>query len=134
MALLFASEEWVQALHEALNNSAGYQSAAKNWEGDLCFRVQPGPGFPQEKYLYLDLWHGACRSAKASDTAVSSEFTITAPLMTWKQVINGRLDPIRAIMSRKLKLDGPMAKVLKSPKAAIELVNSAKTLDTEWPR
>jgi putative sterol carrier protein len=53
--------------------------------------------------------------------------------MTWRQVIEGKLDPIRAIMSRKLKLDGPMAKVLKSPKAAVELVNCAKNLDTQWP-
>jgi putative sterol carrier protein len=133
MSIPFASDEWVQALHAELNQSAAYQAAAKNWEGDLSFKIQPGPGFSQEKYLYLDLWHGESRSVKTSDTPLNSEFTITAPLMTWRQVIEGKLDPIRAIMSRKLKLDGPMAKVLKSPKAAVELVNCAKNLDTQWP-
>lgn len=36
-------------------------------------------------------------------------------------------------MTGKLKVKGPLAKILKSPKAAIELVNCAKALDTQWP-
>ena len=33
----------------------------------------------------------------------------------------------------KLKLKGNLMKVLKAPKAAVELVNCARELDTEWP-
>jgi putative sterol carrier protein len=133
VSLPFPSDEWLQALHAELNESKAYRAAAAKWEGDLCFVVTAGPGIPQDTYLYMDLWHGECRNAKASDEPVNSEFTISAPLPTWKKVIQGQLDPIRAIMGRQLKLKGPMAKVLKSPKAAVELVNCAKTLDTEWP-
>jgi putative sterol carrier protein len=131
--MLFPSDEWLQALHVGLNESKAYAEAAKKWEGDLCFVITASPGVPQDTYLYMDLWHGECRSAKASDEPVASEFTISAPLPTWKQVIQGRLDPIRGLMSRKLKLTGPMSKVLKAPKAAVELVNCAKALDTKWP-
>ena len=133
MAIPFASNEWVQALETSLNNSKGYQAAAQKWEGDLCLLVTSGAGMPHETYLYLDLWHGACRQASVSHEPVKAEFTIAAPLPTWKQVVEGKLDPIRGLTSGRLKLSGPMLKIMKAPKAAIELVNCAKTIETEWP-
>lgn len=133
MAIPFASDEWVQALETKLNNSQAYQGAAQKWEGDLCLLVNGGAGMPSDTYLYLDLWHGACRRAYASQEPVKAEFTIAAPLPTWKQVVEGKLDPIRGLTTRRLKLSGPMMKIMKAPKAAIELVNCAKAIDTEWP-
>ena len=133
MAIPFASDEWVQALETKLNNSQAYQDAAHKWEGDLCLLVNGGAGMLNDTYLYLDLWHGACRKAYASQEPVKAEFTIAAPLPTWKQVVEGKLDPIRGLTTRRLKLSGPMMKILKAPKAAIELVNCAKAIDTEWP-
>jgi putative sterol carrier protein len=48
-------------------------------------------------------------------------------------VLNGQLDPIRGLMSRQLKLKGNMMQIMKTPKAAIELVAAARTVPTEWP-
>jgi len=45
-----------------------------------------------------------------------------------------KIDPIRGIMSGQLKLKGNMMTVLKSPKAATELVGCAMKVDTEWPQ
>lgn len=133
MSLMFASDEWAKALHTELNGSAAYQDAAKKWEGDLCFEVLAGGGLEKNAYLYMDLWHGECRSAYASDEPMDAAFTLSAPLGQWKEIVDGRLDPIKAITSRKLKLKGPLIKIMKAPKAAIELVNCAKALDTAWP-
>jgi putative sterol carrier protein len=133
MAILFPSDEWIKALHEELNKSQDYEEAAQKWEGDLCLIVKAGPGVPQDTYLYLDLWHGKSRKAYVSESPIRSEFTISAPWPTWRQVVEGKLDPIRGIMSRRLKLTGSMSKIVKAPKAAIELVNCAKLVDTSWP-
>jgi putative sterol carrier protein len=130
MATPFPSDEWIKILGDRLNNSQAYQDAATKWEGDLCFVIT---GLDETAYLYLDLWHGACREAYAAETAVDSEFKLSAPIATWQRVITGQLDPIRGIMGRHLKLDGPMTKILKAPKAAVELVNCAKEIDTQWP-
>ena len=132
MALPFASNEWTLALSDGLNKSKAYKDAAAKWEGDLCLIVT-GPGIHKDIYIYLDLWHGDCRKAHSAEATVPSEFTITAPLATWKEVVGGKLDPIRGLMTGKLKVKGPLAKILKSPKAAIELVNCAKALNTQWP-
>lgn len=131
MALAFASNEWTLALADGLNKSKAYKDAAAKWEGDLCLIISGG--MSKETYIYLDLWHGHCRKAYAAESTVSSEFTITAPLATWKDVVNGKLDPIKGLMTGKLKVKGPLAKILKAPKAAIELVNCAKAIDTQWP-
>jgi putative sterol carrier protein len=84
----------------------------------------------------MDLWHGACRDAYevADPQQKKPEFTLSAPLQVWQRVVEGKLDPIRALMTRQLKLTGNMMKVLKVPKSATELVNCCGRVPTEWPR
>jgi putative sterol carrier protein len=63
MAIKFLSEEWIQALMSELNNSEAYREAAKNWEGDFYFIVEPEDNTKERVIYYMDLWHGECRSA-----------------------------------------------------------------------
>ncbi len=132
MGVLFATDEWVKALMVELNQSEGYAKAARNWEGDFYFIVE---GAGEDAYLYMDLWHGECRDAFKADShdAKAPEFELRAPLATWQAVINKKMDPIQGIVTRKLKLQGPMMKVMKAPKAAIELVEACGRLETDWP-
>jgi putative sterol carrier protein len=58
---------------------------------------------------------------------------MTAPLSIWRQVFDKKMDPIRGLMSGKLKLKGNKMKVLKAPKAAIELVECCTKIDTIYP-
>jgi putative sterol carrier protein len=44
------------------------------------------------------------------------------------------MDPIRGLMTRQLKLQGNMMKIMKVPKSATELVNCCAKVDTEWPK
>lgn len=135
MAIRFPSEAWIKAAMAEVNESKSYQEAAKNWEGDLVFVITAIPDNPNEVLLYMDLWHGQCRDAfqVVDPEKQSSEFVITAPLPVWRKVLEGKLDPIRGIVSRQLKMKGNMMKVLKSPKAAVELVNACTKVETEWP-
>ena len=83
----------------------------------------------------MDLWHGECREAYeiVDPGSQQSEFTILAPLPVWRKVLEKKLDPIRGLVSRQLKMKGNMMKVMKAPKAAVELVNSCAMVDTDWP-
>ena len=135
MGIEFASQEWILALKEELNNSPAYADAAKKWEGDFYFIVNAGEKVTDDIYLYMDLWHGECRDAfLVEDASVKSpEFKLMAPLNVWKGVMDKKINPIQGLMSGKLKLDGPMMKILKSPKAATELVECCTKIDTTWP-
>lgn len=135
MGILFATDEWAKALMEAVNSSEAYRKAAANWEGDFYFVTTKGQGIDEDSYVYLDLWHGEARDAYrvADPSAKQVAFELTAPLDVWRKVLEKKIDPIRGIMSGQLKLKGNMMTVLKSPKAATELVAAAMKVDTDWP-
>jgi len=130
----FGTEEWVQALKEAINSSKGYEEAARTWEGDFYFIVEPkAPGQP-EIVMYMDLWHGKCREAGlvASRSVKKPAFVITAGQPAWRKVIEGKLDPIQGMMTKQLKLTGDMVKIMKAVKAAKELVACTCKVPTDF--
>lgn len=137
MAYAFPSAEWVEALKDVINSSESYRNAARTWEGDFYFVIEPDETttLTQPVTLYMDLWHGECRDAcVVSDPAEKSpEFIISAPYAAWKQVVTGQLDPIKALMTRKLKLQGNLMKIMRSVKAANELVRCCTLVPTEFP-
>jgi putative sterol carrier protein len=132
MAIPFATDEWIKALQAELNNSDAYNKAAATWEGDFYFIVERGAD--ANAYLYLDLWHGKARDAYAviDPQSLSPAFELSAPVDIWQKVLGKKIDPIRGIMTRQLKLKGNMMKVMKAPKAAIEMVNCATMVPTDW--
>ena len=133
MAILFGTDEWIKALAAELNQSEAYRSSASHWEGDFYF-VITDQGAPPV-YLYMDLWHGECRAAYGvtNPAALTPEFVIEAPLATWRKVVDKKLDPIQGLVTRQLKLKGPLAKVLRAPMAAMNLVQCCTRVTTEWP-
>jgi putative sterol carrier protein len=137
MAIPFPSDGWVKALMTKLNESGAYREAARHWEGDFYFIVVPdgGAAHGSAVTLYMDLWHGECRDAyEVLDPAARTpEFVIEAPLSFWRKVLNGRLDPIQALVTRQLKLKGQLVKVMRAPRAAAELVRCCGQVETEWP-
>jgi putative sterol carrier protein len=135
MAHRFPSDAWVKALMEELNKSDSYAEAAKTWEGDFYFVVDPGGPLTKATLLYMDLWHGQCREAfEVTDESIKNPaFRMSAPAATWKKVLTKKLDPIQGLMTGQLKLKGNMAMVMKSVKAAKELVEAATRVETEFP-
>lgn len=134
--LLFATEAWIQQFHDEVNSSEAYRQAAKNWEGDFYFVVEPEGSLTEAAYMYMDLWHGESRDAFITrDPAVKDpEFIISAPVSAWKDVIELRLDPMKGLMTKKLKLNGNMAKIMRAVKAANELVRCTTRVPTEFPQ
>lgn len=135
MAIKFPTDEWVKALGNEVNKSEAYRSAAKDWEGDFYFIIEPEGALKEKVVLYMDLWHGECRSAfaVADETEKTPEFRLRAPLKVWRRVIEKNLDPIKGMMTGQLKLQGNMIKIMKATKAALELVNCCTRVPTEFP-
>ncbi len=132
----FATDTWIKRLHEEINHSDAYRQAAKTWEGDFFFVVEPGGPQTEPVYMYLDLWHGESRKAFVVEdpTAAKPEFVISASIGTWKNVVEQRLDPMKGLLTRQLKLQGNMAKVMRAVKAANELVLCATRGPTDFPQ
>jgi putative sterol carrier protein len=133
--LLFASQAWIQQFHQEVNKSEAYRQAARNWEGDFYFVVEAEGTLTEPVYMYMDLWHGESRAAfiVGDPRDQVPEFVIRAPVSTWKEVIELRLDPMKGLMTKKLKLQGNMAKIMRAVKAANELVRCTTRVPTQFP-
>jgi len=136
MSIPFASDEWIKTLMVKINESEAYRSAARTWEGDFYFIVEPGDTSSEPIVMYMDLWHGECRDAFVAEDAAAKEpeFRIHAPVSAWELVVTKQLDPIQALMTRRLKLQGNMMKIMRAVKAAQELVNCCTQVPTEFAR
>jgi putative sterol carrier protein len=134
MAVKFPSDEWAKEFASQLNASEAYERSAKDWEGDFIFAIEPDSAYPENAYLFVGLYHGKCTDAAliASDTEREAQFVIRASFSNWRKVIEGKLDPIPAMMTRKLKLKGDMMKVMRYPKAAKEMVNCVSRVSTDF--
>ena len=135
MTIKFPTEEWIKTLKEKINTSKAYKDAAVNWEGDFYFIVEPEGSLTEQTIYYMDLWHGECRSVSLvkNESEKNPEFVIRAPLSKWRKVIEKKLDPIQGMVTRQLKLKGNLMKIMKAPKAAMELVNCCTLIETEFP-
>jgi putative sterol carrier protein len=58
---------------------------------------------------------------------------MSASYEDWKKVVLGELDPIKGLISRRLKLKGNMNKIMRAPQAAKELVACCTKVETEFP-
>jgi putative sterol carrier protein len=134
-AVPFATEAWIRRLGEECNRSESYREAAKDWEGDLYLIVEAEGHLKETVFMYIDLYHGHCRQAFVPEdsTALNPEFRISGPVSAWKELAERKIDPMRALLTRKLSLKGNMAKAMKNIRAANELVNLTSQFKTEFP-
>ncbi len=135
MSLELFGENWLHAWRRELNANAAYRDAAAQWEWPLILCASAENGSPKS-CAYLDLWHGECRDARPArpDDNERARFVISGSFAVWKQVLDGRLEVVSAIMLRRLTLDkGTVSSLLGYIGAAKALVVTAAALDTEYP-
>ncbi len=134
MSIKFPSEEWIKELCSRLNASDTYLEAAATWEGDQIFVIQPDADYPHTTYYYINLQHGRASDARQLKDLdeQKAQFVSSAPFNTWRRVLEGRLDPLQAIFSNKIRLIGSKAQVQRTPKATYELVQIASEIDTDF--
>ena len=134
MTYKFPSDEWVNEYMHQLNTSPDYERAGKDWERDILFVSEPDRAHPEYAYFYLDLYHGKCREARllSGPDEKKTGYIISTPFSTWRKIISGELDPIQALMTRKLKLQGDLMLLMRYPKAAMEMFACVKRVPTNF--
>jgi putative sterol carrier protein len=133
---IFATQAWLDDTCNLLNNDPNYAEGAKDWEGDYLYIVEADEVLTTPIYYYVDLYHGKCRKAVVlnSPTEVKAEFELSATYSTWKKLLQGELDGNKALMTRKLKLKGNMAKIMRSTKASTAYFTALASLKTEFEK
>jgi putative sterol carrier protein len=130
MAKPFPSDAWLDEFENILNSDEQYAEIAKNWEGDFMFAIEPDEGAQDETmYYYMDLWHGKCRSAKIltqdEEKDAHPAFILRAKRSEFIKVLSGKLDPMQAMLTRRLRLEGSMTYVLRNVPTVFDFVRCA---------
>jgi len=134
MAARFPSEEWLEGLKTKLNADTRYHDIAKNWEGDLFFFIEPDGNLKERLTFYLDLWHGTCRNVEyqpAADSHPNPAFTLTASYTDITSILTGKLNPMTAMMTSKLKVKGSMGYMMRNVPTVLDFVRVAQEVTTE---
>lgn len=124
----FPTDEWVVAVSDKLNNDEKYSQIARNWEGDMIYVVEPGGELKEPIIFYLDLWHGKCRDAyRVGDPqAVKAVFTLKAPYDNYVRLLRGQLEPMQALLTRKLVVQGNMATLMRNVPTVLDFVRCCR--------
>src|SRR5574338_617434 len=128
MAAIFPSEAWLYGLESRLNSDSRYHEIAKNWEGDLLFFIEPDGNLKERLMFYLDLWHGQCRKVEYQPTPESypnPTFTLTASYRDITSILLGKLNPMTAMMTSKLKVKGSMGYMMRNVPTILDFVRCA---------
>jgi putative sterol carrier protein len=138
MPHLFPSQEWAKAYKDAINTSASYKAAGKDWAQGvvaMVVKAEPSLDIQEDTAMWLDIHLGECRDCRLIPASEAQEapFVIVADYARWKQVIRRELDPIKGMMQGKLKLTkGHMPTIVKHVNASKALVESTADVDTTF--
>jgi putative sterol carrier protein len=136
MTLPVFSDAWAIACSRILNQNTAYREAAARWEGALLLHMATGTGVGEERRVFLDLWHGECRMARAAAPTDESEarYVLSGSTSSWRLVLTGKVAPLVAIMTGKLRLTkGSLADLIPYVTAAKELVLTAASVEATFP-
>ena len=133
MSAIFPSLDWLKELETKLNNDTHYAEVAKKWEGDMTIVIEPEGNLTERKIYYIDLWHGKCRGvAELKDMSEKkSTFVMTATYENIKRIMTGKLDPMQAMMTRKLQVQGNLGVMMRSVPTVLDFVRCAREVTSE---
>jgi putative sterol carrier protein len=134
MTAIFPSEEWLKDLEIKLNTDAKYANIARNWEGDIFIIIEPKSNLKEQLTFYLDLWHGKCRKVEFKPDAASHQsptFTLISSYDDIKDIMTGKLNPMTAMMTMKLKVKGNMGYMMRNVPTVLDFVRCAQEVTKE---
>ena len=124
----FPTSEWLSALVEKLNSDQKYAQVARNWEGDILVQIDPGGSLNDQVVFYIDLWHGKCRDGYpvGVENSVKAAFTLKAPYENYVRLLKGEIEPMQALLTRKLALNGNMAVLMHNVPTVLDFVRCCR--------
>ena len=132
----FPGPEWLVAFKDAIEGSDALRAAAHEWEGDITLVVEAEPdrNVHADVWAWFDLHRGEFRDAKlvSPDVGERARFVIRAPYSVWKDVIRGKIDPLRGMTQGKLRLAGDLPELSRQRDAVAELVSIAASIDSQF--
>jgi len=114
---VFPSKEWCEALIRALEADPLSAKAGQGWQGDVAGVVLPDAGFPEPFAVHAVPKGGRVTGFRVLEDLDEVEeleptYVARAPYAVWKSLIAGELDPVEAVVKRRIQLTGDLEQVI----------------------
>lgn len=136
MAFLPFTQGWADAFRDAVNSDLVYRQAGLQWQSPVALVLDDGApvGLIGPVALELNLDRGLCNTARImSPDACTAPFVFRADYATWREIMDGALDPVAAVMNGKVRLTGNMVALMMHARAVTALVRCAQQVPTRYP-
>jgi len=124
----FLSEEWTQAVQDALNSSDAFRNAA----GSQTAKVQQVVTAPEGEKRYWFKLEGGKAELGTGDAADQVDATITQDYDTAVALSKNELTGTAAYMSGKLRVSGDLMKLMQLQGALGQMPAALKDLDVDY--
>ncbi|MDX1510675.1 MAG: SCP2 sterol-binding domain-containing protein [Nitriliruptorales bacterium] len=120
-----ATDDWLTAFQEAINESSTYHQAGERWDSRLGLAFLADEQHDDNRYVVLELREGRCERAEfvTADEFERSTYRLAGPWTRWQQLANGRLEPLKAIVLKRIEVVGDLLRIagfLPAAKALLE--------------
>ncbi|HCO04142.1 MAG TPA: hypothetical protein DIT48_12420 [Actinobacteria bacterium] len=129
MAVKFLSEEWTQAVQDALNSNDAFKSSAGSQSAKV---VQVVNGPDGETKYWFKLEGGAASLGLGDLPDGTPDATITQDYDTAKALATNELTGTAAYMSGKLRVSGDLMKLMQLQGALGQMPAALKDVDVEY--
>ena len=127
---LFASEEWAKKLKDEVNADKEMPKAAKGFDALIQFKIE-GAGKRGNIPFWTHMKNGKVIEV-ASGNKKDCDYTVSGDYGVWQEIVKGGLDPMQAIMVKKLTFEGNMQTIMKYIKAVNLMMESVKRVPSEF--
>lgn len=130
--LRFASKEYMEEVQRRTNADSAYLSLSRGETVSYTMVIDPDPGkgvvernivgYRTDDGKIAEIWMGER----------PTEMTISAPYGVWVDVILGKISVTRAFLTRRLRLKGNLAQILKMSKSTDRWLEILREVPTEF--
>ena len=128
MAVKFLTEEWANAVTEALNSHPGFKSAMGSAELAIQFNTTEAPQGTVSYYMTTSGGTANLAMGEIEDPDV----TINQNYETATAIAQGELNTQTAFMTGKIKVSGNLAKLMMHQRAIGEWGAAVKDIEVEY--
>ena len=110
----FPSKEWCEQAVSLLNSDPDLPLASRGWKGDLAMIIDPEPGKLTRPFVV----HSDPKEGKPITFRVLADpddldeiepvYLIRAPYSIWRGMIEGNIDPMEAVLRRRIAVRGDL--------------------------
>ncbi len=128
----FGSDEYLEEVKKRTNEDREYREQAKdeNDSYNMVLRAEPDKGVAEDVVIGYQLTNGEITDIWHSER--ETEFTLSARYGVWVDILRGKLNAVKALSLRKLKVKGSFFKLLKSSDSTIRWVEILQSIPTEF--